>query len=120
MGPMMANTYPSDQINPTLPGSPMGKPQLKRSRSKKGTRKKTGSSEDGQWSDEMTNNVFKQRPLMQMTIGNIYQRPQPTYNTALDGPMPSSGPMMSPQGGGITFNLNTLMNKANKVSLQLK
>ena len=119
MGPIMGNTYPNDQINPALPGSPMGKPQLKRSRSKKATRKKTGSTEDGPWGDEMANNVYKQRPFLQMTIGNMHQRPQPTYNTALDGPLPSSAaPMASPQGGAVTYNLNSLIsqNKPNKVS----
>ena len=116
MGSVMVNSYLGDQINPVLPGSPIVKPQLKRSRSKKATRKKAGSTEEGPWVDEMTNNGYKQPPLIQMTIGDMHQRPQPTYNTPLDGAMPSNPSMMSPQSGSMqTLNLNSMLDQSKKV-----
>ena len=112
MGQVVGNNYPTEQINPGLPTSPMGKPQLKRSRSRKITRKKTGSVDESAWNEDASNGAYKQRPLMQMTIGNMHQRLQPTFNTSLDGALQSSTSMMSPQSGNVqTFNLNTLMNQ---------
>lgn len=117
MGPQMGNSFPVEQMNNGPNVMSMGKPQLKRSRSKKATRKKN-SPDDVPWvNDDLNNNMFRQRPLMQMTIGNMHQRPQPTYNSPLDGGLQTNRTVMSPQGGGMqTLNLNSLMNQnKNKV-----
>ena len=113
VGQRMSNNFPVEPLNSPPNVLPMGKPQLKRSRSKKATRKKI-PADDGSWvGDDMNNAISKQRPLMQMTIGNMHQRPQPTFNSPLDGALQPNNSVMSPQGGGSmqTLNLNLLMNQ---------